>query len=364
MNANRKLYSKIRRLALVVCFALASCGGGGSGDSSSTDNSGGASTGVTLSAVRESFVNKVVLELFTDLNNKAGSVLTTVEALKASVTEGNFVAAREAWIQSRVPWEQSEASLFGPADIFGIDPAIDSWPLSESDLKAVLDSGETFSEGFIQGLDSSLKGFHALEYILFGQANSRVYTTLTSRELDFAVALAKDLKRNTQDLLNGWTIGFAGQEAYATIFQNAGQPGNTVYPTEQLAVEQIVRGMLAICGEVSDGKIQDPFIERNPDLVESQYSYNTHDDFANNIRGVKYVLENSLRSFIQERNAGLYSKLIAQSDGAVASILAIPRPFGLAIQDGNNDAAVTKAQNDIRALSSSLEAELLPLVNQ
>lgn len=342
---------------VVLLVTLIACGGGSGGDGS---GSGGGEASLLRS--RQDFVNLVVNGIFVDLNQKAVDLETAINSLRASVTQSNLDSAKSAWIATRVPWEQSEAALFGPADIYGLDPAMDTWPLSQSELDAVLGSGASFSDSFIATLNDSLKGFHAIEYILFGDANSRTAAQLTARELDFASALARNLKFNTQLLLDGWLTGIQGEPAFADVFLNAGQAGNTTFPTEQVAVEQIVRGMIAICAEVGEGKIQDPFSARDPNQVESQYSFNTLADFADNIRGVGLVFDRSLRSLTNSVNPGLSDKITNQVDTAVNAILAIPSPFSSAIQSSANDGTIRNAQERIADLQQTLEVELLPLV--
>lgn len=344
-------------LIAVLLITLIACGGG-----SSNGSGGGSDATSQLLRSRENFVALIVNALFTDLNQKAINLETAVNTLRSSTTQANLDAAKAAWIASRIPWEQSEAALFGPADIYGLDPAMDTWPLSESELQAVLNSGNTFSDSFIATLSDSLKGFHAIEFILFGNANSRAAGQLTSRELDFASALAKNLKFNTQLLLDGWLTGIQGLAPYADVFLNAGQAGNTTFPTEQVAVEQIVRGMIAICAEVGEGKIHEPFTTRDPNLVESQYSYNTIADFADNIRGVGLVFDRTLKELTDNLNPGLSEKIDSQVANSVNAILAIPSPFSLAIQSSANDSTISNAQAQIAALQQTLEQELLPLI--
>ena len=50
-------------------------------------------------------------------------------------------AACTAWRTMRVPWEQSEAVLFGPAGEetgLGFDPSMDSWPLDQEDIATII----------------------------------------------------------------------------------------------------------------------------------------------------------------------------------------------------------------------------------
>ncbi len=119
------------------------------------------------STMLDDFANKVVLATYTDLDNKASTLLEAVRELQSSTTQTNLERAQEAWKAARRPWEQSEAFLFGPVDTQGLDPALDSWPVNRVDLDAVLSSGNTLSPSSIDGLEDTLKGFHTIEYLLF-----------------------------------------------------------------------------------------------------------------------------------------------------------------------------------------------------
>ena len=68
------------------------------------------------------FANGIVLPTYTDLDNKAGELLAAVKALEADKSQGNLEKAQQAWVATRIPWEQSEAFLFGPVDTQGLDP--------------------------------------------------------------------------------------------------------------------------------------------------------------------------------------------------------------------------------------------------
>ena len=354
---------KICRLFLLsLLCALPACGGGGGSEPSTTPNiPGSGSTAATVSQrLRENFVNQIVVALFSDLDNAALTLKSSLETLKANPNQANLDAAKAAWVAARIPWEQSEAALFGPADIFGIDPAIDSWPLSEGDLQRVLSSSSSFSENSVGQLENTLKGFHAIEYILFGNGGTKPASALTSAETNYAAALGAALRSATSDLLNGWTVGIRGQKPYAQEFLNAGS-GSVTFPTEQLATQQVIQGLITIATEVADSKMEEPFAARNPNLVESQYSYNSTDDFANNILGIQLILERVLKELIESSDPGLFSELIAEVQAARNAILAIPRPYRDSILNPANDVAIRNAQNLIRKLRTTIEQRVLGL---
>jgi putative iron-regulated protein len=62
-----------------------------------------------------------------------------------------------------VPWESSEGFLFGPVDVLGVDPAIDSWPLNTPDLTTFLNSNPAATKADVAAAGDDLRGFHAIE---------------------------------------------------------------------------------------------------------------------------------------------------------------------------------------------------------
>ena len=133
-------------LVLSICFIGCSLTGCGNDDDDDTASAGGASA-FDASTTLNDFANTVVLATYTDLDNKAGELLSAVQALGAATNQAHLELAQGAWKATRKPWEQSEAFLFGPVDTQGLDPALDSWPVNRVDLDGVLasESGIDFS---------------------------------------------------------------------------------------------------------------------------------------------------------------------------------------------------------------------------
>lgn len=70
----------------------------------------------------------VITETYKDLFEDARGLNEATKALEIGNDEA-LVQVREAWKNTRAPWELSEGFLYGPVDTQGIDPAIDSWPV-------------------------------------------------------------------------------------------------------------------------------------------------------------------------------------------------------------------------------------------
>jgi len=317
------------------------------------------------------YADKVVIPTYELLADRLAALSTSVETLAGETTPANLAAAQQAWIAARVPWEQSEAFLFGPVDFNGFDPALDSWPVSKNDLDAVLASGSEFTPSFIASLQETQKGFHTVEYLLFGDNHAKSADQLTARELDYMKAIARELADVAGELAASWTTPNGGQRAYRDIFVNAGA-GNSAYPSLSAAVQEILDGMIGICDEVANGKIADPYDAHDTTLVESQFAWNSIADFQDNLRSVQNAWlggvplagtsGRGLSDWVASVDADLDARVKAEIEAAIEAIGAIPGPFRDAINDPAAYPAIENAQQRIRKLQTTLEEQVVPLV--
>ena len=360
-----KLFCCTLSTLLVLSICLVGCsltGCGNDDDADDTASAGGAST-FDASTTLNDFANTVVLATYTDLDNRAGELLIAVKALEADTTQANLGQAQGAWKATRKPWEQSEAFLFGPVDTQGLDPALDSWPVNRVDLDGVLASEQALTEASIDALEDTLKGFHTIEYLLFRDGDQRKAADITPRELEYLAATTENLKSKTAQLRNAWD---ASGENYAAEVANAGD-SSTIYKSQKDAMQEMVNGMIVIADEVANGKISDPFNERDTTLVESQFSFNSITDFQDNIRGIQNVYAGKftadgqgLNEFVNSQDAELDARFQTEVQTAIDTIGAIPDPFRDSITAQR--AAVQAAIDAVSTVQGTLENDILKLV--
>ena len=167
----------------------------------------------TLQQANIQFVEKTVIPVYSSLADETMLLLTSLEELQENKNNANVSNACELWKKSRQYWEWSEAFLFGAASKYYIDPHIDTWPLDKTALENLLSNESMMNdiENVVANLNNGLVGFHGLEYIIFREGQPRPSSDITSKELSYAIAVAKDLFLSSCRLEAAW----AGMEKIA-----------------------------------------------------------------------------------------------------------------------------------------------------
>ncbi len=315
----------------------------------------------TLSDAVADYVDHTVLPTYSSMADAAVELMDLCRTMQTkhaagTLTTSDIEAAGKAWKQSRKSWELSEAFLFGPAANHNIDPHIDSWPLDKAamdDLLKDIRAGKTWSLSNNGGY--GLIGFHAVEYVLFelsaDENTSLVHSTdYTPEELEYLCAVAEDLcqqcvcleacwagtdniSARKQEILEEAELDYG--EEYGWEMKNSGKAGSR-FKTFQEAAEEILQGCIDIADEVGNTKIGRPHIgssEEDKNYIESPYSLNSIEDFADNIRSIENAYTGSLAGdasvsdYIKSVNADLDSRVRAAITAAIAAIELIPEPF-------------------------------------
>ncbi len=313
------------------------------------------------------FSTGVASATYTELQAKATTFNTQVATFKANKSDANLAALQQTWKEARLVWEQTEAHLFGPVSTENIDPRIDTWPVNFTDLDAQLASNNSFSESYIDGLDDALKGFHPIEYLIFGNGGAKKAANFTTRQVEYLEGLALNLKKLTSELGGDWDPTSASSN-YISAVSKAGA-GSTEYPTQKAAFEELVNAMAGICDEVANGKLAEPYEQKDPSLEESPFASNSITDFTNNIKGVqnvylgKYKTDGKgLEDLVKLHNLSLDNDIKAKLDAAISSLGKITDPFGTAIT--TQSVQIQNAMDAINELKEVLEGDLLTFVQQ
>ena len=329
--------------------------------------------------------NDVIVAGYLSLSTKANDYHLATLTLFNSPTAESLAAAQQAWRDVRIPWEQGEAHIFGPVDALSIDPHLDTWPLNTSDLQALLASQSGFTAEQVKLFNDDVQGFHTMEFLLFGDGltdNEKTIDEMTPLEREYLVATAEVFNEYAQSLADAWTVSYdpsdSNSPAYKELLLTA---NNNVYASELGVIEELIQGMIGIIDEVGNGKIAEPFgtslSTTDTSLVESQYSWNSLADFADNIQGVQNVFrgefingadKQGIIDFVAAADSELASRMNNQINDALTAIQAIKGEHNLPFRQAINDAdARLRIQSAIESLSlvqTSFERDVLPLLAQ
>ena len=300
-----------------------------------------------LRQVLTNLVNNVIVPTYTDLANDVEDLEKTLNGLTVStITQSQIDKACQDFKAARQHWERSEAFLGGAASDFGIDPTIDSWPLDRAEL---LDYFKGGMKAEIED-ESTILGFHALEFILFRNGQNRKVSELQANdtyknfesisgadELKYAQQVCRLLKERCFQLQVAWegeknasrvaVVKAAGLDyqtenglSYGDNLVNAGIAGSkSSFPSLKDAIAQVLSddegSCVAICNEVGTAKIANPFTNGDIAYVESPYSYNSITDFQDNIRSIRNVWFGSLNG--SSANGSFHSFFAAVGQGSV-----------------------------------------------
>jgi len=352
---------------LLAMLTISSC--------KSDDNDKVTTNSAEVKAMLTDYVNNVVRSTYHNLADASFDLESACINLQSSKTQANVKKATDVWLKARKYWEQSEAFLYGPATLRGIDPHIDSWPLDKTNLDNLLGNAKLManfdSDYATNNLTGGLLGFHALEYVLFRDGGERTVSDISDNELKYAVGVAGDLKLQCVTLEAAWSGLSNVSSAKQTLLNNAevyfdnnwgdnvinaGEAGST-YKTQKEAILEIIqgeKGCRGIANEVGNTKITDPVNSGNVLDVESWYSWNSKEDFQDNIRGVENSIVPILSYIkkVDENEAAKLSKAITNTigDDGKTGIGTIPYPFRNHLIKSECQTAINECNNLVGVL--------------
>ena len=317
----------------------------------------------TEQTVLNDFTDDVAIDQYNNLRNAATDLNTKIAALNTDATDANLTAAQNSWKSLRTIWEQCEGFLFGPVEDNEYDPQMDTWPTDQTQFDSLLNSSNNLELTDIQLLPYNLRGFHPVEYLIFGNHGDKKASDVTARQKKYMASAAADIVNICNSLYTSWTEASSN---FSQQVKTAGT-GSTVYSTKQELFMAIVGAMQGICEEVGEGKMKEPFDARDPKIVESPYSGNSTTDFKNNIIGLQTVYlgrngSTGISNLVSLKNKSLDNTIRSQITAAINSFDNITEPFEQAII--NQRPQVQQTIDAVNTLNETIEEQLLPFIQQ
>lgn len=292
-------------------------------------------------SVKEQFVKNyanIVLTNYTDAQKGALAMQQKINAFHENPTEANLKAAKTAWIEARVPYEQSETYRFyeGPIDFAdkksgkeGPEGRLNSWPLDEAYIDYVQDNSKA---GIVNSKKEKITranlinknqqeneanvslGYHAVEFLLWGQdlstdsagkrpASDFAATKENQKRREYLKVATEILVDDLNFLVNEWQDG---KKNYAQKF---------VAQNPDKSIGHILTGLATLSGfELASERMGAGLDSGDQEDEQSCFSDNTHADFVNNFLGIKNVF---LGTYGKIQGVGAYD-VIASKDKTLA----------------------------------------------
>jgi len=316
---------------------------------------------------------EIAFASYEDSYTAAVALDEAIDAFVANPTAAGLQAAKEAWLEAREPYGQTEAYRFadGPIDdADGPEGLLNAWPLDEAYVDYVQgapgagivnnpDQFPTISADLLvslneQGAEENVSiGYHAIEFLLWGQdlsdtgAGNRPVTDYTTdanaeRRKQYLATTSDLLLMHLKQMVDAWAPDASN---YRSTFMS-------------LAPEQALRNMLTGIGTLSKSELA---VERIFVAVDNQdqedehscFSDNTHRDIITNAEGIanvyhgRYVRTDgttisgvSLHDLVRDADSAVGDRISNYVDAALSTSSAIPVPFDRAIIN-NQDAVLT-----------------------
>ena len=346
---------------------------------------------VEISILKRAIVTnyaEVLLATYQDSLTALKKLETSVNAFLAEPSLQGLTSARNAWLAARIPYSQTETARFYDGPIDQIEGRINSWPIDEHYIDYVSDNPDAgiinettkfpavtrkliVSLNEKEGKKNISAGFHAIEFLLWGQDLSATGpgerpwkdfangTKNAERRREYLRITVELLVENIGSLVEAWSDGNAAN--YRSEF---------VAMDPDVALASMLKGMGALSGpELAGERLTVPYETKEQEEEQDCFSDNTRDDITYDAIGIqnvylgryqsvsgKHVNGPGLHDLLRQVDLDFADKLAAQVETAVACARKIPQPFDQAILGANTSPGRMAIKNAINAFQTESDS--------
>lgn len=354
---------------------------------------------------------------FTDSRDAAVKLQAAVDALIAKPSDETLAAARKAWLDARVPYQQTEVYRFGNPLVDDWEGRVNAWPLdeglidyvgesygTESDanglytlnvianpqirIEGTMVDASTINADLLQstlqeagGIESNVAtGYHAIEFLLWGQdlngtgpgAGNRPATDFDpanctggncERRVAYLKAATDLLVTDLGEMVTAWG---EGGEARARVLEGDGTTG----------LAAILTGMGSLSyGELAGERTKLGLMLHDPEEEHDCFSDNTFNSHYYDIVGIRNVYVGSyvrpdgstvsgpsISELVREKAPDVDKEILARLDDSVKAGTALKtrgetvEAYDQMLAEGNAEGNAT-----IQAVVDALVAQVPPI---
>lgn len=313
---------------------------------------------------------------FSDSLDAAKALEAAVDALIAKPSDETLKAAREAWLKSRVPYQQTEAYRFGNPLVDDWEGKVNAWPLdeglidyvdpsygTESDENALfvgnvianpkLEIGgktidaTTITPAVLQELHEAgeveanvATGYHAIEFLLWGQdlnGTGKGAGNRQASDYDTANCTNGNCDRRGAYLKAASSLLVTDLEEMVAAWAPEGDATKNVTADPKAGITAMLTGMGSLSyGELAGERMKLGLLLHDPEEEHDCFSDNTHNSHYYDVVGIQTIYTGeytradgskltgpSLSELVAEKDAAIDTEMKAKLDASHAAFKAL-----------------------------------------
>ena len=313
---------------------------------------------------------------YSDALDAAKALDTAIDAFIAKPGDDTLKAAREAWLKSRIPYQQTEAYRFGNPIVDEWEGKVNAWPLDEGLIDYVdpsygTESNEnalfvanvianpkleiagkeidatTITPEVLQelheagGVEANVAtGYHAIEFLLWGQDLNGTGPGAGNRpasDYDTANCTNGNCDRRAAYLKAATSLLVSDLQDMVTTWAPDGEAAKTVTADPKAGITAMLTGMGSLSyGELAGERMKLGLLLHDPEEEHDCFSDNTHNSHYYDVMGIQTVYTGeytrpdgtkmtgpSLHELVAEKDAALDKEMTEKLDASHAAFKAL-----------------------------------------
>ncbi|WPE22220.1 imelysin family protein [Shinella zoogloeoides] len=313
---------------------------------------------------------------YSDALDAAKALDAAIDALIAKPGDDTLKAAREAWLKSRVPYQQTEAYRFGNPIVDEWEGKVNAWPLDEGLIDYVDPSYGTESDEnalFVANVIANPKleiagkaidattitpevlqelheaggveanvatGYHAIEFLLWGQDLNGTGAGAGNRpatDYDTANCTNGNCDRRAAYLKAASSLLVSDLQDMVTAWSPDGDATKNVTADPKAGITAMLTGMGSLSyGELAGERMKLGLLLHDPEEEHDCFSDNTHNSHYYDVVGIQTVYTGeytrpdgskltgpSLHELVAEKDAALDKEMTAKLDASHTAFKAL-----------------------------------------
>jgi putative iron-regulated protein len=241
-----------------------------------------------------------------------------------------------------------------------------AFPLSIDGTNAILaDTSIKLTSDYFYPQAGSVKGMHAVEYLIWGIDGKKTYLNITKREREYISACDENISSELSKLYDNWRCG-NGFGCFINNILEAGVIG--IYSSQNQCLVEFVNNSIRTLDELANWKLKDPSIP-----IQS-YSDNIKEDALANIHSVESIYFGINKNGNNEgNNMGLSTIVVGQDPSmdtqvriqiqkTIDAIEDIPISFNTAYT--SNPQTISLAVDELNLLLQIYQNEIHPTIKK